>query len=244
MGRRWRLWLAVVLVLAHGGAVQAEETLAEARSEFAAADGLLNALYAQAATELPAEAFEDLRRDQRRWLAGRDPYAAAVARLQGGAAEGAEEDEPWFWLARAERTAARSEVLRGWLVYFRDGRDATGWEGVWVDGDGGTVWVAEVAADRVALQVFVVRGPTFHLGELAGVAERHGRTARFTARFEDEGPPTWLTLVIEGPRLRVFGEHTWPFHGVRAYFDGDYVRVRTLESGERAELLTLADAAP
>lgn len=178
VGRRWWLAVAVVLALVPGRAVHAEATLAEARFEFDATDGLLDALYSKAAAELAAEALEDLRRDQRRWLAGRDPYATAVARLQGGAVEGAEEDDPWFWLARAERTTARSEVLRGWLAYFRDGSDTTEWEGVWVDGDGDTVGVAEVAAERVALQVFVVRGPAFHFGELAGVAERHGRTAR------------------------------------------------------------------
>ncbi len=192
------------------------------------------------ARELPAGAFEELRLGQRRWLERRDPYAEAVAQVEAGAAGLADpEAEPWFWIARTERTLARTDVLGGWLRYYRDLPGDAGWSGAWTDGDGGWLLMLYDDSARLAFDLFVVRGPTHHLGQLEGVAKRIGRSARFTTVSEWDETPTWLTFVAEGPPVRLWGENTHWFHGMRAYFDGDYVRVRALSEDEGRRLGSL-----
>ena len=232
--------VAALTVLMTGSALAGEPQLAAERQRFEAADAVLNQLYAEAAREFPELLFEQLRLDQRRWLAQRDPYAEQVANLQGAAEAGLETDEPWFWLARTERTEGRAQVLRGWLAYAREGSPGV-WEGVWVDGYGGRLLVAEGPADRVVFALLVVRGPTFHLGEIAGVAERNVRTARFvTEPLFGEGR-TWLTFVRDGPWVRVVAENAESFHGMRAYFDGLYVRVDDLTPEDRDALAAVLE---
>ena len=233
-------YLAGVAFVCSTLALAGTPSLEQERARFEAADAQLNAVYADAARELPAGAFEELRLDQRRWLERRDPYAEDVAHLEAGAAGLTDpEDEPWFWIARTERTLARSEVLGGWLSYYRGLPAEAGWSGAWADGDGGWLLMLDDGSAHLAFDLFVVRGPTHHLGQLEGVAERIGRSARFaTASVWDEAP-TWLTFVAEGPRVRLWAENARWFHGMRAYFDGDYVRVRALTEEERGQLESL-----
>ena len=226
----------VVSTLASAGTPSLEQE----RARFEAVDAQLNAVYADAARELPAAAFEELRLDQRRWLERRDPYAEAVAQLEVGVTVLDDpEVEPWFWIARTERTLARIDVLGGWLEYYRDGPADAGWSGAWVDGDGGWLLVLDDGSVHLAFELFVVRGPTHHLGQLEGVAERIGRTARFTTVSAWDETPTWLTFIAEGPLVRLWAENAQSFHGMRAYFDGDYVRVRSLREDERVRLTAL-----
>ncbi len=233
------LLVTALIVLMTGSALADEPQLEVERQRFEAADAELNQLYAEAARALPELLFEQLRLDQRRWLSQRDTYAAQVASLQGAAEAGVETDEPWFWLARTERTEDRTQVLRGWLAYARGSPGV--WAGVWVDGYGGRLLLAERPADRLLFALLVVRGPTNHLGEIAGVAERNVRTARFaTEPVYGEGQ-TWLTFVRDGPWLRLVAENAETFHGMRAYFDGLYVRVGDLTPEDRDALAAVLE---
>ncbi|MDF1660084.1 MAG: hypothetical protein P1U58_20895 [Verrucomicrobiales bacterium] len=82
-----------------------------------------------------------------------------------------------------------------------------------------------------------VRGASYHLGNIDGIATANEITARFSTRPEGEEKETWLTFVQENDgRLRLIGENTSYFHGARAYFDGQYLRVRELTREDREEM--------
>lgn len=62
------------------------------------------------------------------------------------------------------------------------------------------------------------------------------RTARFATVSEWDETPTWLTFIAEGPLVRLWAENARSFHGMRASFDGDDVRVRSLREDDRVRL--------
>lgn len=234
--------LAWAVVLSHHGSAQdagapaatdaaaAAEALELARTAFEAADTALNLAYDRAREVLPVADFERLRLDQRAWLEGRDPEAATYARIQhwGGSEDVSE--TPDYFDYRTASTEMRLEYLLGLIAYHADpGRH--GWDGFWVDGRGGHLAVRELDDGRLRFQLSVVRSPAAHTGWLEGIADRNGDLARFETTYEVgvDTEPVWLFLVRDGPYLRVHTANAQYFAGVRAYFDGDYVRLRDLE---------------
>jgi hypothetical protein len=84
----------------------------------------------------------------------------------------------------------------------------------------------------------VVRGPTYHIGSIGGSAKWNGSTAHFSIQALDEEGGTWLTFLKWGVKLEIIGENTSSFHGARAYFDGEYIRVSELTDGDRKAILS------
>lgn len=208
-----------------------EKSLSQARQEFAAADKALNTTYQKAKTELSEYRFEQIQQEQRDWIEYRDRRSEAAARFDGGAEEGTEEANPEYWNAMAYLTETRVEILEAWL---KTDSFAKTWEGVWIDGYGGILRISEEDAGSLTFTCSVVRGPTYHLGEIGGVAQANRSTARFATKIDDEEPETWLTFLKEGDgRIQIIGENTQYFHGARAYFDGKYLRTRELTAEDR-----------
>ncbi len=97
--------------------------------------------------------------------------------------------------------------------------------GIYDDDNGGTLVISEAGELTFAFEILVVRGPTAHIGELAGIAQITGETATFVDTNEEafiDGNPCRLTFTFEGGWLKVTGENTSYYHGARAYFDGTY----------------------
>jgi len=208
----------------------AQETreLAAAQARFAAADRELNAVYRRARTELPEYRFEEIQEEQREWIGYRDQRSLDGARFDGGVTtEGAEKASPSYWDTAASLTETRTEILQGWL-----GADSfvSEWEGVWSAGYGGLLYLRETGDDTVEFFLTVVRGPTYHLGQIGGAILTNGILGRFATEAApgDPGEETWLTFLREDGRLRIVGVNTQYWHGARAYFDGQYIRIREL----------------
>lgn len=224
------------MVLAAAAALFAQElSLDEAKADFTAADKTLNAIYAKAKADLPEHLFAELQQDQRDWISYRDHRSEQAAAFDGGAAEGAEKTTAEYWSSMAGITAERVEIIAGWMKW--DGF-AHEWEGIWSDGQGGRLAILQNEDGRFAFALDVVRGPTYHLGNIGGSAEWNGITARFTTPSLDEEGETWLTFLKRGIKLEVIGENTSSFHGVRAYFDGVYVRISELTDEDRKMILS------
>lgn len=219
-------FLALTLCLSP---VRAED-LASTKAAFAAADKVLNQAYQSAKAELPAWRFETVQQEQRDWLGYRDERALAAARFDGGAAEGTEESNPEYWNAMTYLTETRTEILEAWrkIDSFEDE-----WEGVWSDGYGGHLTILRNGDDTVTFAIQVVRGPTYHLGALGGTAIVNESMARFTITPEGSGEEVWLTFLRENGKLRVIGANTHYYHGARAYFDGEYLRLREVTDEDR-----------
>lgn len=207
--------------------------MAAAQAEFARFDRTLNEVYARARADLSEWDFEKVREEQREWIEYRDQRAEAAARFDGGAEEGKERENVEYWNALGWLTETRIEILRGWI---RADDFSKTWEGAWIDGYGGELLVAEGAKGDLLFTLEVVRGPTYHLGNIGGIAKANVRTARFSTKDEVVEEETWLTFLLQGRRLEVIGENTMPFHGARAYFDGKYVRVRELTAEDRKRI--------
>lgn len=227
--------LVLTLVLALPTHPAFSETLEQAKAAFAAADKTLNSVYQKAKAGLPEHIFDEVQEEQRDWLGYRDSRALAAAVFDGGAAEGEEKSNLEYWKALTELTADRVRILEGWMKWDSFTRE---WEGVWADGSGGRLLILEKEPGSVAFAIEVVRGPTYHLGNLSGTAEWNGGTARFSIDPGDGEAETWLTFVKRNYKLEIIGENTMPYHGARAYFDGEYLRISELSEEDRRQVLS------
>jgi uncharacterized protein YecT (DUF1311 family) len=211
-----------------------EKTLPEAKAAFATADHALNQSYQTAKTKLPEALFEQVREEQRNWIDYRDFRADASARLEGGAEDGKEKASPEYWNAMTYLTETRVEILDAWT---RIDQFSKTWEGVWIDGYGGILMIEQGEGPDLRFTCTAVRGASYHLGNIAGTAKANQSTARFATQAEGQDVETWLTFLQEDDgRLRIIGENTEYFHGARAYFDGQYLRVRELTAEDRKEI--------
>lgn len=225
------LWFGLVL----SAVAQEERSIEAIRADIAIADRELNQVYQKAKSTLPESIFAELQEDQRRWIGYRDGRSEEVARFDGGAEVGKERVTSTYWESVLSQTEGRISTIKGWMNWDKFAHE---WEGVWTDGFGGWLYILQNEPGKFTFLVDVVRGPTYHLGSLDGVAVWNGSTARFSVKDETEENETWLTFIKHEVKLEVIGENTSPFHGARAYFDGKYVRVRELTDEDRSEILS------
>lgn len=215
---------------------QEQRSLGEAKADFQRADAELNKAYQLVKDTLPAYEFEVIQEEQREWISYRDDRALRSAHMDGGAAEGTEKSNPEYWNMAAAMTETRTEILRAWLKKDEFSKE---WEGVWIDGDGGLLLIRELGPREFEFGIDVVRGPTYHLGSIAGKAKVNQWQARFSVEIDPESEPgeeAWLTFTKSPPKIRVDGTNTQYFHGARAYFDGEYIRTGELTDKDITEL--------
>lgn len=228
------LLLTILSLIAFTTALAQEKpkTLSQTKAEFAEQDKRLNQTYQKAKSTLSEYVFKKIRQEQRDWIEYRDAMAESAAHFDGGAESGSETTTPAYWNAMAYLTETRIEILNAWMNV--DTFEKT-WEGVWIDGYGGILRISEASDGSLTFTCSVVRGPTYHLGNIGGVAETNHSTARFSTSIEgEEDEETWLTFLQKGDgQLQVLGENTHYFHGARAYFDGKYLRTRELTAEDR-----------
>lgn len=210
------------------GTVLGDE-FADAKAKFATQDKALNATYGKLKAELPQELFTEVQEDQRSWVEYRN-Y------MSEGQAHGEEADKS---LDRWKMATDLTEERIKWLAAWKGIDKRKGWPGSYSDGRGGLLQVIEKNGETWFL-LSVVRGPSFHVGELGGKLRVNGQMAWFETKAEGEDRPTWLTLLEEDRhpgRVQVFPENAQSFHGARAYFDGSYLWTGTLSAEEQKKAL-------
>lgn len=220
-------WFAIWILFLFGTAAAGE--LAEAKAKFAEQDKALNAAYAKLKGSLPAELFAAVQEDQRSWADYRD----FMSEGQAGQTKPDESAERW------EMAAGLTEERIKWLEAWRNLDKKKGWAGSYSDGRGGFLQIVEKDG-KFWFQLAVVRGPSFHVGELRGEFQVNGGTGRFETKAEGEEKPTWLTFVEERAsqgRIKVFPENAKYFHGARAYFDGSYLWTGELDAEEQKKVI-------
>ena len=201
-----------------------------AEAEFAKQDQILNEVYQQLKKELEPNIFEIVRNEQRDWVGYRD----FVSEWQKGYEEVSDKQ------AQLEMAAGMTESQIVWLKAWKTTRKGAGLEGEYRDAYGGVLQVVKEGG-KYYFSLVVVRGPTFHLGQLGGKLRVNGSSAWFETRADGEDLPTWLTFVPEGDgsgRVKIVSENAHFFHGARAYFDGSYLRVGEVSVNERAKVIS------
>lgn len=228
------LWSGSFLfLLALTVSAQNDVTPAKAKASFESADRRLNSVWAKLKLKLSPAEFAELQREQRSWVEYRD-YTALSPGFSG-----APEDEKEALKSAEYFTAAAdlTESRRRWLISLLQGENAAGEEpehrlnGTWTDSFGGSL---EIVAEpgKIYFVLQVVRGPTAHVGALSGVASWNRTIGWFSdkGREADKEDETNLSFVLKGPRLELTGANTSSYHGVRAYFDGTYVRTGRMDA--------------
>ncbi len=197
------------------------DELADIKSDYKSADKELNEVYARAKKTFKKEDFQELQKDQREWIEGRDWLAEFQARGEP-LATSAE-----YWEAMKMYTEERVEYLKAWLTV----KPKDIWEGTYKDCNGGTLTITKKDG-KLTFSISVVRGPTFHMGEIEGRLVINKHKARFSDKgninIHDAGEKTWLDFAQlgNGLQIEVTGTNTQPYHGARAYFDGTYRRMK------------------
>ena len=213
-------------------------TLAEAKAAFAKADRALNQAWGAAkAAMAEGRAPADLTQNQRDWLKFRD-YRAGWESEHAGEKD-AKRSPIWHRVA-AELTASRAEWLRGRARTVAPEETLTG---LWIDSYGGTLSVVQQAG-RLLFTCEVVRGPTYHSGEISGIASWNQPIGWFSDKGRDpeKTEETNLAFADRDGCLEIIGANTGHYHGARAHFDGIYCKVGALDDKEQAELIKSAES--
>ena len=144
-----------------------------------------------------------------------------------------------FEATRAEITGSRTKVLQALVLPA-----ASSWSGVYEDSFGGQISI-DARADGLHFLIDVVRSTAYHTGRIVGVAQIEGSSAIFrttTDDFSTEAEHDTLPVVVSMSRaanqLEVVAENAQNFGGMRAYFDGSYVRLGALNKAGAAEIDT------
>ncbi|MFD0892932.1 DUF1311 domain-containing protein [Luteolibacter ambystomatis] len=221
-------WLTGFLLAAGMLAAQAGD-LSMAKAAFAEKDKALNAEFAALKKDLRPELFTKLQEDQRGWVEHRD-Y------VSDGQAHG---DKPEQSADRWQSMADMTNSRLAWLKAWRKLDQKKSWSGSYSDGRGGLLEIVEKDG-KCWFVMSVVRGPTFHTGEISGQMRVNDSTGWFETKAEGEDKPTWLTF-LDGldyaGSVRVAEENTGSFHGARAYFQGTYLWTGELSAEEKKNVM-------
>jgi uncharacterized protein YecT (DUF1311 family) len=225
-----------------------EPTLAEAKAAFAKADRELNQAWSAAKAAVHSREQARLTASQREWLEFRDERARAESHAAGQ--KNPKTSVIWHSVA-ADLTTSRAEWLRGRARSDGAGQALTG---VWVDSYGGTMRLVhqpgpprpddDEGVGRLLFAIEVVRGPTYHTGGVAGVASWNQRLGWWSDKgvAAEKGDESNLAFADREGCLEVIGANTGYYHGARAYFDGVYCKVETLDEAAQAEVIKAAES--
>jgi uncharacterized protein YecT (DUF1311 family) len=241
------LLLAVLLCPATAWPEQDKPSLAEAKAAYKEADRALNAAYQSAKAELSEDAFEDLKTKQRGWIRYRDYFSNDVLiRDDPSLADVDLTQTAIHWQTMAGITEQRTAILQS-IVGSELGKDFP-LTGRWIDGFGGYLNIVEQDG-QIAFEIDVVRGPTHHLGHIAGRAQVNGQLIRYSDGGEDDGKgytrkPAWVTFLQRPDHIELITANAQYYCGARAYFDNDYYRVGDLTDEDRQRVLKQAAGDP
>lgn len=211
-------------------------SLAQWKAEFQKHDRALNEVYAALKKELPEYRFTAMQPDQREWVGYRDYIAEGQARTTP--------DDPTqdvaYWEMMAGMTEGRIDYLKAWKGIGEQGA----WTGTYSDGRGGLLEIVQ-AKEGIYFTCEVVRGTSFHVGVIGGLAKVNESMARFSVAIEGSNEECWISFFNdrnEDGRIELMSVNSHEFHGARAYFDATYLRVGLLDAAAQGRVIKSAKA--
>jgi uncharacterized protein YecT (DUF1311 family) len=226
-----RLALALLLAAIVPPAGAQKSSLAEAQAAFAKADRTLNEAWTAIKKGMPDKIFAELKTKQREWLESRDRRALESSPASAELAEAKRSTAYW------ETAASLTEARALWLRRLADNEDDP-LTGLWTDGNGGSLEIVE-QKEKLLFVFNVVRGPSVHVGVVAGTAHWNTSIGWFSDKGREADKPEETNIVfIEKERhLEVAGANTSYYHGARAYFDGNYYKIAPLDEKAEANVI-------
>lgn len=215
-------------------------TKEQALAAFQKADKELNEAWEVVKKNAGPMVFKSLQEDQQGWLKHRDYIATGLGNLPTGTDPAKAKDTKEYLGMAAGLMTERAEYLR---AKIKDPGPVGSIDGVWRDSVGGLLLLAQQDS-KVYFACTVVRGPTFHLGEIAGIAKWNKPLAFYTdgGPTKDDPDKSETSIIISnaGPGITLEGANTHYYHGVRAFFDGTYTRTRALSAEDKKKLIEAA----
>lgn len=221
------------------------------QKRYAAADRELNAVYKKLKSSLEADVAAEMQEDSRQWIRYKEYLCGFQAEMEHNynppetpnKNESTEERnqrleyEAAFHGCALSYTETRTEYLR---KAFGGEGVSPGPAGTYADSFGGTLRLKETqTAKQLEFQLEVVRGPTHHIGEIGGKFDLvPGRTSVYAERTEcagdvrpageSETPCCRIEFTFHATRPTVSVKATGCeyYRGARAYFDGDFRKIR------------------
>jgi uncharacterized protein YecT (DUF1311 family) len=218
--------LATLLFVAFGlqfpaALMAAPPDSAAAKERFDKADQELNAAWAAAKTQFSEERMKEIATVQRQWVGYRDIQADAAQEKAGGKTK----SSAWY-----EKAASLSLDRAAWLqrAVKNEGEPVTG---VWIDGQGGTLEVVEKNG-QLYFDLNTVRGPGYDLGVIAGTALWNAPLGWFSDKGRDpeKKDESNLAFIYKDLYLQLVSANAEHYHGRRAYLDGRYFKVASLDT--------------
>ncbi len=231
------IYFFTLLLLAAGFSTGHAQNAKAAKAAFDKSDHALNEAWAAAKKALPEAEFSKLKEEQRAWVEYRD-YLARSPLYTGADAQGdLSLDSSEYLEAAAGLEGMRTEWLKGLLHEWKD-ETLTGY---WTDSYGGSIEVVE-REGHLHFVIQCVRGPTSHVGGLAGIAVWNPNIGWFSDKGldKDKTDETNLSFILRDKKLEITGANTGYYHGARAYFDGSYVKVKLLDAKVQAKIVKAA----
>lgn len=229
MNRLALVFLLVTAITARGE--DQKSNLAAAKAAFAKADRALNEAWTALRKHLPEKVFAELKTQQKGWLESRDQRALEASPTPKDAAEA--KQSAAYWETAARLTDERAQ----WLRRLADNEDDP-LTGLWTDGDGGNLEIVE-QKEKLLFVFHVVRGPSVHVGVVAGTAHWNTSIGWFSdkGREADKPEETNIAFIEKERHLEVSGANTSYYHGARAYFDGNYYKIAPLDKKAEANVV-------
>ncbi|MES2597947.1 MAG: lysozyme inhibitor LprI family protein [Verrucomicrobiota bacterium] len=212
---------------------------AEAKAAFDKADRALNEAWNAAKKALDESEFTKLKEDQRAWIEHRDYLARSPLYTGVSAQDELPLTAPEYLEAASHLANERAVWLRG-LIRAQEGEEDL--TGSWSDSYGGSIDIVQ-RGNQLHFVIQCVRGPTSHVGGLAGIATWNESIGWFSDKGRpDKGdePETNLSFTLRNQKLEIIGAHTSYYHGARAYFDGTYVKTSKLDAKDQTKILKSA----
>ncbi|MGE3536712.1 MAG: lysozyme inhibitor LprI family protein [Candidatus Tectimicrobiota bacterium] len=195
------------------------------QQRFTAADRELNAVYQHLTTTIEMPRKQAMKEQSRRWIEYKEAHCLEATGIALSLDLPEVKRRPEYLECLYDLTVARTAYLK--KAFGQEGV-APGLAGAYDDGFGGTLTLRASGSDTYTFQLEVVRGPTFHTGEVEGRIRLPAKTATFVQKTDCGGdiPCCRLTFTRQPLFLRIASEGCEYLHGARAYFPGNYWKVQ------------------
>ena len=215
--------------LAQGEALTKER----AHSEFVSSNRQINQTWAQLMkkyADYGPDWLDKMKIEQRRWLRYRDALAASPLNIGTKVPPEKVKDSQAYLVAATNLTRDRSKWL---LALINDPISKDTLTGRWFDSYGGCLEIVQ-EGPSLMFTINVERGPSAHIGSIGGIASWNSPLGWFSdkGKDKDKNNETNLAFIQRDGILEVREANSDHYHGARAYFEGQYVRVAKLTPKE------------
>ena len=193
-----------------------------AKARYENADKKLNILYKKITSSLNAADKKELKDNEIMWIGNKEYVCGFQSEML---MKNKPEKDPAYYECLAGFTESRIVFLNSYLNKTLTNDIC----GEYDDGFGGWLEIKKDKENKIQFHISVVRGPTSHTGDIEGTLDINKNAAEYkdTESCKDtQDPCCKLSFKIYNKKIEVKEDNCMYYHGVRAYFDGMYRKMK------------------